>query len=110
MINAYGQINLDKIGEIIKSQPDIVKTVTFKDGTRARMLDINVFTTKNPDKFGNTIAIKARCAKDKVRKDVNYYFGNMKESEEKQPQPSVQSTAPTQAPEPAPANDPDLPF
>ena len=109
MVNAYGQINLDKIGEIIKSQPDIVKTVTFKDGTTARMLDINVFTTKNPDRFGNTIAIKARCAKDKVRKDVNYYFGNMKESEEKEKsQPTAQPTA--QPPEPDPANDPDLPF
>ena len=82
-MNSYGQINIDKLGEILKAQPDLIKVVEFKDGTKARMVNFSVFSTKEPDKFGNTIAVKVNCPKDKVRQDVNYYFGKMKEAEDK---------------------------
>ena len=77
----YGRIDLTKIGEIIKKDPQAVKNVTFKDGVTHKFIDVNIGVRKEPDQYSNVAFIKVGVKKSDVKADVNYYIGDLKESQ-----------------------------
>lgn len=75
----YGQIDLTKIGNIVKNHPELVKHIQFKDGEH-KLLNISILAKDEPDKYGNTSVVKASCKKDDERQGVNYFLGDLKNS------------------------------
>lgn len=67
------QINLTQIGKLVRENPDLVKTVTFSDGSKAQFLNITISTMRNPDKAGNTETIS--CRPKGAEPDNKYYVG-----------------------------------
>ena len=86
-MNYYGQIDITKVSELYKKQPGIFKRVNFKDGEHI-MLNVSFFGLPSPDKFGNTVTIKASCpVQDRIDElKSTYYLGNFKESKKEQHQ------------------------
>ena len=89
MKRLYGTIDLTAIGRIVRSHPELVQEVMFKDGAH-KMLRIDVHAKKEVDQYGNVAFIKATCKKEEQREGVSYYISNLKESkyqdEPQQPQ------------------------
>ena len=85
MTNYYGQIDLTKLGQIVKNHPELVKNITFKDGVH-KLLDISVNARQQTGQHGEAAYIKAKCKKDEQREGVNYYVGDLKVSTYGQPQ------------------------
>ncbi len=113
MVNFYGQINFDELYEILKNQPELVKTVTFRNGKTARMVNVSVLSMRNADSFGNTVTIKVN-PRNKKKEGANYYFGKFKEGEER---PAAETEAqqeqpqqPVQEQDPLQGDKEDLPF
>ena len=77
----YGQLDLTKLGQIARSHSELIKEVQFKDGMH-KLININVFGKDEPDKFGNTAAIKASCKKANEKQGLNYFVGDLKPSEQ----------------------------
>ncbi len=109
-MNYHGQLDLTKAGIIARKHPELVKKVMFKDGTEHMLLNISIFDLQQPDKIGNTATIKVRCKKEDQVEGVNYYLGNIKESEERQQQPAAQPAACEQDDFQPPTDPADLPF
>ena len=108
-MNYFGQLDLTKAGIIARRHPELVKHVTFKDGTEHMLLDIGIFELREPDKIGNTATIKVRCKKEEQIEGINYYLGNIKQSEQAQPQQPAHPVA--EEDDYTPPTDPeDLPF
>lgn len=106
-MNYYGQIDLTKLGIIARKHPELVKKVMFKDGEHM-VLNMNIFSLNQPDKFGNTATMKVSCKKDEQVEGVSYYIGNLKNGESQQTQ---QSPAPEEQDYYIPPQNPEnLPF
>lgn len=112
-MNLYGQIDLTLLGELVRQHEDLARKVTFRDSSEHLMLDISIFTLQKPDRFGNTLTIKARCKKDEQIQGLTYYVGKLKDGEQgKQAQPE-QPEQPEDDGQPSyhpPVNPKDLPF
>lgn len=89
-MNLYGQIDLTLAGELVRQHEGLARKVTFKDGSEHLMLDVSIFTLQKPDKFGNTITVKARCKKEEQIKGLTYYIGKLKEGDDKPKQEQVE--------------------
>ena len=122
MTNYYGQIDLTKLGQIVKKHPELVKVITFKDGEH-KLLDVSVNERQQVGQHGEAAYVKVKCKKDEQREGLNYYVGDLKVSTYGQQQQGQQTAstdrtggnAPAAQPAPAPAQqqipvDDDLPF
>lgn len=120
MTNYYGQIDLTKLGQIVKKHPELVKKVAFKDGEH-KLLDILVNERQQTGTHGEAAYVKAKCKKEEQREGLNYYVGDLRVSTygQQQPQQQIASTDRTggnaPAAQPAPVQqqipvDDDLPF
>jgi len=91
MSDLYGQINLTKLGEIVRNNPELVKEVTFKDGRKEKMININVYE-KEKDQWGNTAYLKVACKPENRKMDKSaYYLCDLKEA----PNPNANHTGGT---------------
>lgn len=98
MNNMYGQIDLTILGDFVRNHPDAVKRVHFNsDGRDHQLINVNLYENREPDKNGNTHALKISLAKEKQLQGEKLYCANLKPSQQ-------QASAPA-APAPAPAED-----
>ena len=86
MKRLYGTIDLTAIGRIVRSHPELVQEVMFKDGAH-KMLRIDVHAKKEVDQYGNVAFIKATCKKEEQREGVSYYISNLKGLHEDEHEP-----------------------
>lgn len=100
----YGSLDLTKLGQIVRLHPELVKTVTMRDGTQHKFLNIDVNEKQQADQYGNVAYIKASCKKAEQRQGLNYYLTNLKPSQSNA-QPSPQPT-----PKPVTNDEGDIPF
>lgn len=105
----YGQINLTKLGQIVKQHPELVKEFDSKDG-KQKVININVLGKEEADKYGNTGCVTVACKKEQQKLGTSAYFvGDLKPSGEKNEKPKTPSID-----EPIPPlfddNNNDLPF
>lgn len=80
MSNLYGSIDLTILGQIARKHPQLVRDVTFQDGTVHKFLSIDVSERRQPSEKGNTHYIKATCKKEAQVQGVNYFVADLKPS------------------------------
>lgn len=108
----FGGIDLTKLGQIVRQHPELVKVANMKDGTQHKFLDIEVSHKQGgADQYGNAAYVKAYCKKADRRQGVNYFFGDLKLSQNSQQQGQQQAQQAVSAPQ-QPVINPsdDLPF
>ena len=106
----YGQLSLTRLGEIARQQPELVKEVQFKDGHKEKFLNISILADEQPNQYGKVGAVRVDC-KDK-KDTLNYYVGDLRQSnfvQQQQPQQPQQRPA-WDTPAPAIGEQSDLPF
>lgn len=79
-MNYYGQIDLTLLGHIVRTNPDLIKKVTFKDGKEHQLINIGVYERKQQSQHGSTHYIKVSCEKDKQVEGCSYYISDLKPS------------------------------
>ena len=75
----YGQLDLNKLGQIVRKHNTLVKKANFKDGEH-QLININILLRNEPDRFGNEACVKASCKKDEQMDGLNYFIGDLKTS------------------------------
>lgn len=75
----YGEIDLTKLGQIVRKHNSLVKKVQFKDGEH-QLLKVAILLKESPDKYGNTANIKVTCKRDLEVEGVQYFVGDLKPS------------------------------
>lgn len=75
----YGQIDLTKLGRIVKQHPELVKKVDFKDGEH-KLFNISILESDQPDNYGNIGTVRVDCKRDEQKQGLSYFVGNLKES------------------------------
>lgn len=99
----YGDIDLTKLGQIVRKHNALVRKVQFKDGEHM-LLKIGVFLKENADRFGNTATMKITCKRDEELEGVPYYVGDLKPASPREEKPKpIEEQQPT-------SDNPDLPF
>ena len=73
----YGDIDLTKLGNIVRKHNSLVRKIKFKDGEH-QLLKISILIKDKPDKFGNTATIKVNCKRDEELKSLIYFVGDLK--------------------------------
>lgn len=109
MDSYYGMLDLTKLGEIVRKDPQAVKMVTFKDGSVHKMVDLAVNAKQQPDKFGNVAYVKVSVRQSDQKQGVNYYLGDLKQSKFSN-QNGPQQQSPTHQAQKSEENSDDLPF
>ena len=79
MSNYYGKIDLTRLGQIIKSHPERIKRVQFKDGEH-QLIDINV-REKSRDNYDNVAYINVGVRFSDRKEGVNYFIADLKDSQ-----------------------------
>lgn len=79
----YGEIDLTKLGQIVRKHNTLVKKAQFKDGEH-QILKVAVLQKDAADKFGNTASIKVACKKEEEVQGVIYWVGDLKPSTPKE--------------------------
>lgn len=79
--NLFGQIDLTALGNIVRQHPQLVKEVTFKDGTVHKFINIDVATRQQASDKGHTHYIKVSCKKDQQVQGLKYYIADLKPSQ-----------------------------
>lgn len=85
----YGQLDLTKLGEVIRKMPALQKQAQFKDGQH-KLVYASILETDKPDKFGNTLTLVIDCKKEERVEGVNCFVGNFKPSTRKEEKPAEQ--------------------
>jgi len=121
-MNYYGQLDLTALGNIIRQHPQLVKEVTFQDGTTHKFINIDIQERRQPSRNGHTHYCKVSCKKDEQVEGMKYYIADLKTSnygtvpQYARPQERAEQQQAVQAPlAPAQANEQteetnDLPF
>ena len=102
----YGQIDLTRLGQIVKQQPSLIKEVQFKDGTH-KLLNVTILENDQPDRFGNTATVRVDCKKDIQVQGLSYFVANLKSSGQ---QNNFDKPAAPLGQQPGIEEDDDLPF
>lgn len=91
----YGEIDLDNLGAVTRQQNSLVKTYTDKNGVVHHTVKVAILQRDQPDKGGNTAAIKIYCKPDEQVEALKqkYWVGSLKESTPREPQQSVNQPA-----------------
>lgn len=97
------QLDIDRLGELLKADPSLIETKEFKDGTKHRIVKFDIMERKQPSDRGATHYIKADLYHKKELNGVNYYlsdcypihFGKQAEGQQQVQDNSAQSPAPT---------------
>ena len=79
-MNYFGQIDLTKLGIIVRQHPELVKEINFKDGTH-KLINIEVVERHQPSEKGHTHFVKVPCKKDQQKEWVNYFVSDLKPSQ-----------------------------
>ena len=111
MSNFRFQLDIDRLGELLKSDPSLIETKEYKDGSKHRLVKFDILERKQPSDRGATHYIKADLYHKKELNGVNYYladcypihFGKKPGGEQQE-----QNSAPAPAPAPTPTDQ--LPF
>lgn len=69
----YGQIDLIKLGDIVRNHPELVKTYTDKNGVKQKKINVNIYS-KDKDDYGNVASIKVNCKIDNMKLHKNAYY------------------------------------
>lgn len=69
----YGQINLTKLGQVVREHPELVKEFDSKDG-KQKVINVNVLEREEADRFGNTACVTVACKKDEQKLPTGMYF------------------------------------
>lgn len=111
------QIDLTKLGNLLRENPDLTKKIQFKDGEH-QLLSVIIGEKRETDKAGNNLNIT--CKPKGVPYDSKWYIGDGKtQTETAQPAPSAPNPAtPNTTASPSPfvtppsgdSGDADLPF
>ncbi len=75
----YGEIDLTKLGQIVRQHNSLVRKIKFKDGEH-QMIRVAVLQKDAADKFGNAASIKVACKKEEEVQGVIYWVGDLKPS------------------------------
>ena len=94
--NLFGQIDLTALGNIVRQHPQLVKEVTFKDGTVHKLINVDVAARQQPSDKGHTHYIKVSCKKDQQMQGLKYYIADLKPSQYNNQQPAQAQPAPQQ--------------
>ena len=94
MANLYGQLDLSKLGDFVRQNPEAVKVVTFKDGTTHKMLNVSISERRQVDNFGNDHYIKIYVPKEQIKQGVNYFIADIKSRTQANTQQQTQQQAP----------------
>lgn len=70
------QLDLDRLGELIKADPNLIEVREYKDGTKHRMVKFSIMERKQPSDRGATHYIKADMYHKTELNGVNYYLGD----------------------------------
>lgn len=96
------QLDIDRLGELLKADPSLIETKEFKDGSKHRIVKFDIMERKQPSDRGATHYIKADLYHKKELNGVNYYLSDCypiyfgKQAEQQQVQDNrAQSPAPT---------------
>ena len=89
------QLDLEKLGEMLKADPNIIETKEYRDGTKHRIVKFSIMERKQPSDKGATHFIKADMYHKQEIQGVNYYladcypinFGKKTEDLNQQPSP-----------------------
>lgn len=109
----FGSIDLTALGQIARQHPQLVRDVTFQDGTVHKFLSIDVSERKQPSDKGHTHYIKVTCKKEAQVQGLKYYVADLKPSKfgsESQQQPVVQAAPAPSGAVPQGEDENDLPF
>ncbi len=110
----YGAIDLTVLGELVRKHPQLVREVSFKDGTTHKFINIDINERQQPSDRGATHYMKCSCKKDLQVQGLKYYIADLKPSQFNnapatpiQAAPATSVVASPQRPEPEQT---DLPF
>lgn len=70
------QLDLDRLGELIKADPNLIEIREYKDGTKHRMVKFSIMERKQPSDRGATHYIKADMYHKQEIQGVNYYLSD----------------------------------
>lgn len=70
------QLDLDRLGELIKADPNLIEVREYKDGTKHRMVKFSIMERKHPSDRGATHYIKADMYHKTEVSGVNYYLSD----------------------------------
>jgi hypothetical protein len=104
----YGQINLTKLGIIVRQHPELVKEYDSKKEGKQKVINVNILEKDEADRFGNTACIVVSCNRDKQKLPTGaYYIADIKPSTPKSEdkKPSFDDPIPT-----LPTENDDIPF
>lgn len=80
----FGSIDLAQLGEIVRTQPNLVKVVTTKDGRQRKFVDVYFNPRKETSQYGHTHYLKVGVKKDEAKEGLNYYIGDFKPNEQQE--------------------------
>lgn len=114
-MNYYGQLDITALGNIARQHPQLIKEVTFQDGTTHKFISIDVQERRQPSDRGHTHYIKASCKKDQQIEGLKYYIADLKTSNygtvPQQARPAANNSEQAPANEPSKSDsDEELPF
>ena len=69
-------IDLDKLGEVLSMDSNLIEEVTYKDGSKHRMVKLNVMERRQPSDKGATHYLKFDMYHKNELQGVNYYLGD----------------------------------
>lgn len=69
----YGQLDLTKLGDIVRNHPELVKTYTDKNGVEHQVVNINIYS-KDKDNYNNVAYIKVPCKQDNMKLPKGAYY------------------------------------
>lgn len=69
-------IDLDKLGEVLNMDSNLIEEVTYKDGSKHRIVKLNVMERRQPSEKGATHYLKFDMYHKTELNGVNYYLGD----------------------------------
>lgn len=75
----YGQIDLTKLGKVVKEHPEAIREAQFKDGVH-KFVNIEVKEKQAPDQWGNIAYAKVGIKKEQQKDSLNYFVADLKKS------------------------------
>lgn len=101
----YGQLDLTKLGDIARKNPELVKKVQFRDGREHQLLNVSILAKDEPDQYGKVATVRVDCKKEEQKDGLVYFVGDLKPSTQEQKQEQSTQSVPQTS-----CNPDDLPF
>ena len=82
-MNLFGQINLSALSQIIRNHPELVKTVSRRDGTTFQVINVDINERQQQGTYGDTHYIRVSgLKKQDVKPGDNVYICDLRPSQQ----------------------------